>query len=192
MPIPLASLAPAGAHVLIVASSLSEGSRSQQLARIAAAKLADAGVLATLLDLTAHPLPFAGSGAAWGDPSVGRAQEITTAATHVLFAIPVYNYDVNAVAKNFVELMGEDALGGKTVGFLCSAGGQGSYMAVLSFANSLMLDFRCWIVPRFLYVTKDLVEGKLPENHDERLDALLGDLLTRGLTGETGPPPAGL
>ncbi len=183
MPTALADLAPAGAHVLIVASSLSKSSRSQQLARIALAKLADAKVQATLLDLTAHPLPFAGAGAAWGDAMVSRAQEITTAATHVLFAIPVYNYDVNAVAKNFIELMGEDALGGKTVGFLCSAGGQGSYMAVLSFANSLMLDFRCWIVPRFLYVTKDFEEGKLPEALDARLDGLLQDLLTRGLGG---------
>ena len=181
MPTSLAAIAPAGTQVLIVASSLSEGSRSQQLARIAAGKLADAGVSAILLDLTAHPLPFAGSGAAWSDPAVGRVQEITTAATHLIFAIPVYNYDVNAVAKNFIELMGEDALGGKTVGFLCSAGGQGSYMAIASFANSLMLDFRCWIVPRFLYVTRDFEAGKLPEALDERLDGLLRDLVTRGL-----------
>ncbi len=68
--------------------------------------------------------------------------------------MPVYNYDVNAVAKNFIELMGEDALGNKTVGFMLSAGGGGSYMAVMPFANSLMLDFRCWIVPRFLYVSR--------------------------------------
>jgi NAD(P)H-dependent FMN reductase len=184
MPIPLARLAPAGAQVLIVASSLSEGSRSQQLARIAAAKLAAADIAVTHLDMTAHPLPFAGTGAAWSDPAVDRIQKVTTAATHLLFAIPIYNYDTNAVAKNFIELMGEDALGGKTVGFLCSAGGQGSYMAVLSFANSLMLDFRCWIVPRFLYVTQDLTDGRLPEALDERLDGLLGDLLTRGLGGE--------
>jgi NAD(P)H-dependent FMN reductase len=181
MPTSLTGVAPADAHILIVASSLSESSRSQQLARLAAAKLEAAGLRQTVLDLTAHPLPFAGAGAAWGDPAVGRVQELTTAATHVLFALPVYNYDVNAVAKNFIELMGEVALGGKTVGFLCSAGGQGSYMAIMSFANSLMLDFRCWIVPRFLYVTKDLVEGGLPAELDERLDGLLRDLLTRGL-----------
>lgn len=183
MPDPLPLAAPAGAQVLIVASSLSEGSRSQQLARIALAKLEAAGVSATLLDLSADPLPPAGSGAAWGDPAVARAQELTTAATHILFAVPVYNYDVNSVAKNFIELTGEDALGGKTIGFLCSAGGQGSYMSVLGFANSLMLDFRCWIVPRFLYVTKDFEPGKLPAALDERLDGLLRDLLTRGLSG---------
>ncbi len=181
MPLSLTELAPAGTQVLIVASSLNEGSRSQQLARIAAAKLATAGLAATILDLAAQPLPFAGAGAAWGDPAVAAVQAITTAATHVLFAIPVYNYDVNAVAKNYIELMGEDALGGKTVAFLCSAGGQGSYMAIASFASSLMLDFRCWIVPRFLYVTKDFEAGQLPEALDERLDGLLRDLLTRGL-----------
>jgi FMN reductase len=181
MPTSLAALAPPGSHVLIVASSLSESSRSQQLARIAISKLVAAGIKATLLDLAADPLPFAGAGAAWGDPNVGRLQEVTTSATHILFAVPVYNYDVNAVAKNFIELMGEDALGGKTAGFLCSAGGQGSYMAILGLANSLMLDFRCWIVPRFLYVTKDFEAGKLPQELDERLDGLLADLLTRGL-----------
>ena len=70
-------------------------------------------------------LPFGGSAAGWSDPNVARVRAQTTAATHLLFAVPVYNYDVNAVAKNFVELMGEDALGGKTVGFLVSAGGHG-------------------------------------------------------------------
>ena len=72
-------------------------------------------------------------------------------ATHILFAAPVYNWDVNAAAKNVMEWLSTRELGGKTVGFLCASGGQSSYMAPLSFANSLMLDFRCWIVPRFVY-----------------------------------------
>ena len=167
--------------VLIVAASLSGKSRSQRLARIALRKLTEAGTSATLLDLREHPLPFAGSPAGWSDPNVAKAKELTTAATHILFAVPVYNYDVNAVAKNYIELMGEDALGNKTVGFLISAGGGGSYMAVMPFANSLMLDFRCWIVPRFLYVPKDFEGESLPAELDERLDGLLRDLLTRGL-----------
>ena len=167
--------------VLIVAASLSGKSRSQRLARIALRKLTDAGTPATLLDLREHPLPFAGSAAGWSDPNVAKLSELTTTATHILFAVPVYNYDVNSLAKNFIELMGEDALGGKTVGFILSAGGGGSYMAVMPFANSLMLDFRCWIVPRFLYVPKDFEGETLPLELDERLDGLLRDLLTRGL-----------
>ena len=167
--------------VLIVAASLSGKSRSQRLARIALHKLIDVGQAATLLDLREHPLPFGGSAAGWSDPAAAKLRELTAAATRILFAVPVYNYDVNAVAKNFIELMGEDALGQKTVGFMLSAGGGGSYMAVMPFANSLMLDFRCWIVPRFLYVPKDFEGETLPAELDERLDGLLRDLLTRGL-----------
>ena len=170
--------------VLIVAASLGGKSRSQRLARIALRKLAAAGTPATLLDLREYPLPFAGSAAGWSDPNVAKLKELTAAATHILFAVPVYNYDVNSVAKNYIELMGEDALGNKTVGFLVSAGGGGSYMSVLGFANSLMLDFRCWIVPRFLYAPKDFEGETLPVDLDERMDGLLRDLLTRGLPGE--------
>ena len=170
---------PDSAHVLIVATSLSPKSRSRILAHLAAEKLTHAGTPHTLLDLSETPLPFTGSAAGWGDPGVASVKTLTKAATHLLFAVPVYNYDVNAVAKNYIEHMGKDALEGKTVGFLLSAGGAGSYMAVMPFANSLMLDFRCWIVPRFLYVSKDLEEGRLPAPLEERLDGLLADLLSR-------------
>ena len=172
---------PENVHVLIVATSLSPRSRSQTLARLAAGKLAAKDVPHTLLDLRETPLPFTGSDAAWGDPAVATIKAQTKAATHLLFAVPIYNYDVNAVAKNYIEHMGKDAFEGKTVGMLLSAGGAGSYMSAMPFANSLMLDFRCWIVPRFLYVSKDLEDGKLPAPLEERLDGLLTDLLSRGV-----------
>lgn len=167
-------------QVLIVATSHSAKSRSRKLARIAAGKLDTLGVACTQLDLDdeTHALPFAGSGAGWGHPNVARLSAITAAATHLIFAVPIYNYDVNAAAKNFVELMGKDALTGKTIGFLCSAGGKGSYMSILGFANSLMLDFRCWIVPRFVYVSEDFGDDA-PVEIDERIDGLLRDLLSR-------------
>ena len=166
-------------HVLLVSTSLSPTSRSRILARLAVEKLTASGTTHTLLDLNETPLPFTGSAAGWGDPAVDAAKKLTRSATHLLFAMPVYNYDVNAVAKNYIEHMGKDCFEGKTVGFLLSAGGAGSYMAAMPFANSLMLDFRCWIVPRFLYVSKDLEEGKLPAALEERLDGLLADLLSR-------------
>ena len=79
----------------------------------------------------------------------------------ILFAVPIYNYDVNAAAKNLIELTG-DAWTNKVVGFLCAAGGKGSYMSVMSLANSLMLDFRCLIIPRFVYSTsEDFEEGEV-------------------------------
>ena len=53
-----------------------------------------------------------------------------------------------------MELTGK-AWGQKPVGFLCAAGGQRSYMSPIGLANSLMFDFRCHILPRYVYATKD-------------------------------------
>jgi FMN reductase len=79
---------------------------------------------------------------------------LIAAARVIIIATPIYNYDANAAAKNLVELTGsswED----KTVGFLCAAGGGSSYMSIMGLANSLMLDFRCLIIPRFVYAKGD-------------------------------------
>ena len=91
-------------------------------------------------------------------PAAQKVNVFVEAADAILVATPVYNYDVSAAAKNLVELTGsswED----KIVGFLCAAGGMSSYMSVMAFANSLMLDFRCVIIPRFVYATGDAFDG---------------------------------
>lgn len=166
-------------HVGVVATSLGSDSRSQELGAETMRRLERKGIAATLIDLREHALPLAGSDESWGHAAVAKVRAVVDIATHLIFAVPIYNFDVNAAAKTFIELMGEDSLGGKTVGFLCAAGGQGSYMSVLSFANSLMLDFRCWIVPRFVYVTTDFVDEKgiVTPDIDRRLDALINDLI---------------
>ena len=148
----------------LIATSLDTGSKSQRLARHAAALLAERGISHTLLDLREAP------------ELAAPLQQ----ATHVLFAVPVYNFDVNAAAKQVIENHG-GALEGKTVGFLCQAGGQRSYMSILSFANSLMLDFRCWIVPRFVYATGNDFDSddQLSETIRGRITELL-DTLIRG------------
>ena len=38
---------------------------------------------------------------------------------------------------------------------MCTAGGNASYMSIMRIANSLMLDFRCLIIPRFVYAVSD-------------------------------------
>jgi FMN reductase len=61
-----------------------------------------------------------------------------------------------------IELTG-DSWEDKVVGFLCAAGGASSYMSLMSLANSLMLDFRCLIIPRFVYATRSDFSGdKVP------------------------------
>jgi len=88
--------------------------------------------------------------ACYTDPSVRELTARIADADAVLIATPVYNFSTNAALKNMIELTGK-AWTHKVVGFLCAAGGASSYMAVMNVANMLMLDFRCTIVPRFVY-----------------------------------------
>jgi NAD(P)H-dependent FMN reductase len=109
---------------------------------------------AALLDLRDVTLPLCDGDAAYDHPESIRCTEFLADARVIIVATPVYNYDVNATVKNLVELTGP-SWENKVVGFICAAGGLGSYMSVMSFANSLMLDFRCLIIPRFVYATSD-------------------------------------
>ncbi|MBF88851.1 MAG: flavoprotein [Candidatus Marinimicrobia bacterium] len=105
-----------------------------------------------LLELSNYDMPFCGEGAYLDHPTTKLFAEKVEWADGLVISTPVYNYNVNAVAKNFIELTGK-AWKNKTVGFLCAAGGEKSYMSILGLANSLMLDFRCVIIPRFVYAS---------------------------------------
>ena len=143
-----------GAPVLVVSCSLNPASRSHTLA-VAASKSLDAiGASHELLDLREWDLPICDGKACYDHPSIGPVTRKVAAAAAILIASPVYNYDLNAAVKNFVELTGQ-AWGEKPVGFLCAAGGHRSYMSPIGLANSLMFDFRCHIVPRYVYATKE-------------------------------------
>lgn len=145
--------------LLVISCSLNPDSRSRMMARHALATLAERNAEAELLDLQDWPLPLCDGSAAYDDPQVATLTEKISAADGVLLAVPVYNFDVNAAAKNLVELT-DKAWQDQIVGFLLAAGGQSSYMSVMGFANSLMLDFRCLILPRFVYATKQAFDAE--------------------------------
>jgi FMN reductase len=145
--------------IAILSSSLNPGSRSRVLAQEAESHLKAQGIDVDLIDLQVLPsLPLAGAAGSWDGETLADLDARLSAAQGILIAAPVYTYDLNAAVKNVAELAGggfED----KPVGFLLAAGGMGSYMAAMSFANSLMLDFRSFILPRFVYALKDAVAG---------------------------------
>lgn len=144
----------AAGPVLVISCSLNPASRSHTLAVAAGEALGAIGAPHELLDLREWDLPICDGKACYDHPSIGPITEKVAAAAAILIASPVYNYDLNAAAKNVVELTGQ-AWAQKPVGFLCAAGGQRSYMSPIGLANSLMFDFRCHIVPRYVYATKE-------------------------------------
>jgi NAD(P)H-dependent FMN reductase len=170
------------ARVLILATSLNPHSKSRTLADYAHARLIERGIDTELLDLRDFgELPLTGSPSAGHHPGIVRVKEAMRAATHLVMAVPVYNFNLNAAAKNIVELMGVAELEGKTVGFLCMAAGPRAYMSVLGLANTLMLDFRCWIVPRFVYAVRGEVEDGqvVSETIQQRIEQLTTELFER-------------
>lgn len=137
-------------NLLVISASLNSDSNSRLLAREAERALAAEGHSATFLDLRDLPLPLCDGDQAYAHENVLRASKLIAGTDGIILATPIYNYDANAAAKNLVELTGR-AWENKVVSFLCASGGPASYMAIMALANSLMLDFRCVIVPRFVY-----------------------------------------
>ncbi len=130
------------------------------------------------LDIAGLGLPLCDADACYSEPAARKLNAAVKSADGILVAAPVYNYDVSAAAKNMIELTGsswED----KIVGFLCAAGGMSSYMSVMAYANSLMLDFRCVIIPRFVYATgqafkdDELSDAKVMERIKQVADDLV-------------------
>jgi NAD(P)H-dependent FMN reductase len=154
---------------LVISTSLRPGSLSRQMALALADEL---GPDAEYLDLRDYPLPLCDGEAAYSDPNVDKLSGKISAARVILVATPIYNYDANAAAKNLLELTGS-AWEDKIVGFVCAAGGRSSYMSIMGLANSLMLDFRCLIIPRFVYATgDDFSAGELSADAKRRVKQL--------------------
>ena len=138
---------------LIVSCSLSSGSKSAILARRLDELLRKHGETVELIDLRELELPFCDGGPCYGHENVQRLQEAFVGADAVTIATPIYNFETGGATRNLVALTGKKCWQDKIVGFLCAAGGQGSYMSIMGLANSLMLDFRCLIIPRFVFAT---------------------------------------
>lgn len=172
--------------VLLLSSSLNDQSRSRTLAQRARETLAAAGADICFVDLQKLDLPLCGADACYDHPQVVELARRLEDAEAILISTPVYNFAVSAACKNVIELTGS-AWEGKVVGFMCAAGGQGAFMAVMPLANSLMLDYRCLIVPRFVYVTSaSFQEGELADPEVERRVAQLCEELMR-IAGALNP-----
>lgn len=169
------------AKILVISCSLNPESRSRQLARAALAAAREAGAPAELVDLRDHPLPMCDGDASFSAPPVRELRARVADAAAILVAAPVYNYALNAAAKNLIELTGR-AWKEKPVGFLCAAGGTASYMSPIGVANNLMFDFRCWIIPRFVYASRGAFDGagELPPEILRRIAELVDQAIDIG------------
>lgn len=151
--------------ILVISTSLNSQSRSFLMAKHVQEQFAGKSIDVELIDLRNEQLPRCDGESCYGHPAVNKMSEKIRQAQGVVLATPVYNYSICSEAKNLVELTGK-AWSDSVAGFLCSAGGQGSYMSIMNLANSLMLDFRTLILPRFVYATGEAFgEQHITDDH---------------------------
>jgi len=143
---------------LVISTSGNPDSNSRRMGQLAFAHLQEQKIDCGWIDIREMDLPLCDADKCYGMPGSKNLHAAVETADGILIAAPVYNYDVAAATKNMIELTGS-AWQDKIVGFLCAAGGMGSYMSVMAYANSLMLDFRCVIIPRFVFATGDSFDG---------------------------------
>ena len=163
---------------LVISSSGNPDSNSRRMGRVAFAYLQKKKIDCDWIDLREIDLPLCDADKCYGMPSSKTLSAAIERADGILIAAPVYNYDVAAAAKNMIELTGS-AWQDKVVGFLCAAGGHASYMSVMAYANSLMLDFRCIIIPRFVFATGDAFDGEhiTDKKIAQRIEQVADDLV---------------
>lgn len=140
-------------NVAIINANLSPGGKPAQLAEALAADFTAAGHEARLFSLAEWDLPACDGALCYkNEKTIALTAELAKAEALVLVS-PVYNYDFNAAAKNLIELTGY-SWKGKAVALVCTAGADRSYLAPLGFMNSLAVDYRCIVSPRYVYATR--------------------------------------
>ena len=156
---------------LVVSCSLNKNSKSKIMAKYAHDAFKED---VKFIDLQNFDLPFCDGNTCYENSTVKELTQLVEESKSIIIASPIYNYDLNAVAKNFIELTGK-AWTDKVVGFICAAGGKGSYMSVTSLMNSLLLDFRCIIIPRFIYTDGSGFDdnNNIKKTIKERIDELV-------------------
>ena len=170
---------------LIISCSLNPKSKSRIVAHYAYQQFSLKESDVEWIDLAECSLPLCDGAACYTDPKVKKLTAKIKGAKGIILATPVYNFNASASAKNLIELTA-DAWNNKVVGFISAAGGRSSYMAPMGLINSLMLDFRCLIVPRFVQAVREEIpdDGNLAEAITKRIRELNNTLinLTKRIT----------
>lgn len=141
-------------HIAILNANLAPGGKPGYLAGLVAELFAAAGHEAPLYHAGELDLPACDGYLCYKDEKAIALTSRLAAADAIVLVSPVYNYDLNAAAKNLIELTG-GSWKGKAVGLVCTAGGERSYLSPLGFMNSLGVDYRCLVSPRYVYATRE-------------------------------------
>lgn len=151
----------------VINANLAPGGKSDYLAGLIQSFVEASGHEARVISLRDRDLPHCDGVECYRHEATRALTAELAAADAIVLLAPVYNYDLNAAAKNLIELTGS-SWKGKAVGIVCTAGADKSYLSPAGFMNSLGVDYRCLVSPRFVYVqgADFSPDNTLPEGSD--------------------------
>ena len=137
------------AMYLVISTSLNVRSRSRLIANRAHELLTQRSSQVNLLDLSQYDLPI-DCGRPPSDESTREATQRVAEAAGVVFVLPVYRNEVAVAARNLVQLCGS-GMQRKVVGLMAVADDVAAHVSTLAFANTLMLEHKCFIIPDLVF-----------------------------------------
>lgn len=165
----MAEIAPP--QIAVLSASLGSDSNSRSLCWHACEFAKERGIEAEFINLQDHRvLPYFEE----GSEGIEEISAKLDAAAAIIVSFPLYNYNMSASLKALIEHCG-NCFEDKVVGIMTAAGGQSSYMSVMSIVQSLMCDYRSWIIPRYVYAARGDFEqeGKPGQEVRQRIEQLV-------------------
>lgn len=164
---------------VIISCSLNAESKSAQLATFAGNILPDS----KLINIKEFKIPSFEeySNGQYSHTDLKKLHDIISAASGIIFAFPIYNWGAPALVKYIVEIVGTpyhdivdgNAFNEKIVSCICVGGVSKSFLSPLEFLNSLMVAFRCNIIPNYVFAShEDFLEDKKLTNIKSRIHLL--------------------
>ena len=135
----------------LISTSVTPQSSSRRFVSLVARALASGGAHTEVLDLKTLP-PLWMQEAVLETPPHALVPWLNTvtAATGVVFFVPVYGFAAASTAKFVAEALGP-ALAGKPIMIVTTAGSEKSYLAVRDLMSSLAFDQKAYCYPRILF-----------------------------------------
>lgn len=161
---------------LTISTSTNAQSRSARLAKAANHQLSALTANCRLIDLADFDLPL-DNGSSCGRKDVREVSRRIGEAQGIVLIVPIYHGDVSVSTRNLVQLCGT-SWHRKVIGLVSVAGEAVSHSAVVDFASLLMLEYRSFIVPDFVFVdSKTLLGGSLDDKTSQKIDKMVGYLV---------------
>ncbi len=148
--------------IAIVQSSLREGSHTDIVCRAFETYCVGEGVEVEYVDLRKVEMEFCNGGNLEHYPKdMQEAFHKIEKCEGVIFGMPVYQYTMSGVLKNFIDICGA-SVSGKPVGIIVNSGGPNTYMASRDLFNALQFEYSTTnIMPTPFTWFMDFKDGEL-------------------------------